>query len=78
MEAKTNKTIILFSGDFDKVMAAFIIANGASAMGDDVTMVKPSRAGSWTACASRPKSSAPAHGTRIAAQRLRGKHERNV
>jgi peroxiredoxin family protein len=38
MEAKTNKTIIVFSGDFDKVMAAFIIANGASAMGDDVTM----------------------------------------
>ena len=34
----TKKTIILFSGDFDKVMAAFIIANGAAAMGDDVTM----------------------------------------
>ena len=34
----TKKTIILFSGDFDKVMAAFIIATGASAMGDDVTM----------------------------------------
>lgn len=38
MEAKTNKTIIVFSGDFDKVMAAFIIANGAAAMDDDVTM----------------------------------------
>jgi peroxiredoxin family protein len=34
----TRKTIILFSGDFDKVMAAFIIANGAAAMDDDVTM----------------------------------------
>ena len=34
----TKKTIILFSGDFDKVMAALIIANGAAAMGDDVTM----------------------------------------
>ncbi len=34
----TKKTIILFSGEFDKVMAAFIIANGAAAMGDDVTM----------------------------------------
>jgi peroxiredoxin family protein len=34
----TKKTIIVFSGDFDKVMAAFIIANGAAAMGDDVTM----------------------------------------
>jgi len=33
-----KKTIILFSGDFDKVLAAFIIANGAAAMGDDVTM----------------------------------------
>ncbi|MDA8345413.1 MAG: DsrE/DsrF/DrsH-like family protein [Thermaerobacter sp.] len=34
----TKKTIIVFSGDFDKVLAAFIIANGAAAMGDDVTM----------------------------------------
>ncbi len=34
----TKKTIIVFSGDFDKVMAALIIANGAAAMGDDVTM----------------------------------------
>ncbi len=34
----TNKTIIVFSGDFDRVFAAFIIANGAAAMGDDVTM----------------------------------------
>ncbi len=34
----SKKTIILFSGDFDRVMAAFIIANGAAAMGDQVTM----------------------------------------
>lgn len=34
----TKKTIILFSGDFDKVMAALIIANGAAAMGDEVTV----------------------------------------
>jgi len=34
----SKKTIIVFSGDFDKMMAAFIIANGAAAMGDDVTM----------------------------------------
>jgi len=34
----TKKTIILFSGDFDRVMAALIIANGAAAMGDDVTI----------------------------------------
>lgn len=33
-----KKTIIVFSGDFDRAMAAFIIANGAAAMGDDVTM----------------------------------------
>ena len=37
-EVKTRKTIIVFSGDFDKVMAAFIIANGAAAMDDEVTM----------------------------------------
>ncbi|RPI37615.1 MAG: hypothetical protein EHM54_02700 [Nitrospiraceae bacterium] len=30
--------MVLFSGDFDKVMAAFIIANGALAMGKEVTM----------------------------------------
>ena len=33
-----SKTIVLFSGDFDKAMAAFIIANGAAAMGSSVTM----------------------------------------
>ncbi len=33
-----KKTIIVFSGDLDKALAAFIIANGAAAMGDDVTM----------------------------------------
>lgn len=31
-----DKTIIVFSGNFDKVMAAFIIALGAAAMGDKV------------------------------------------
>jgi peroxiredoxin family protein len=34
----SRKTIILFSGEFDKVMAAFIIANGAAAMDDEVTI----------------------------------------
>lgn len=38
MENTGKKTIIVFSGDLDKAMAAFIIANGAAAMGDDVTM----------------------------------------
>ncbi|HHW03185.1 MAG TPA: hypothetical protein GXX35_10310 [Thermoanaerobacterales bacterium] len=33
-----KKTIIVFSGDLDKAMAAFIIATGAAAMGDEVTM----------------------------------------
>lgn len=33
-----EKTIIVFSNDFDKAMAAFIIANGAAAMGSKVTM----------------------------------------
>jgi len=33
-----KKTIIVFSGDLDKALAAFIIANGAAAMGDEVTM----------------------------------------
>ena len=33
-----KKTIIVFSGDLDKAMASFIIANGAAAMGDEVTL----------------------------------------
>ncbi len=33
-----KKTIIVFSGNLDKVMASFIIANGAAAMGSEVTM----------------------------------------
>jgi CoA-disulfide reductase len=35
---KDNKTIVVFSGDFDKAIASFIIANGAAAMGKKVTM----------------------------------------
>ena len=34
----TDKTLVVFSDAFDKAMAAFIIANGASAMGGKVTM----------------------------------------
>jgi peroxiredoxin family protein len=34
----SHLTMVLFSGDFDKSMAAFIIASGALAMGKDVTM----------------------------------------
>lgn len=33
-----KKTIIVFSGDLDKAMASFIIANGAAAMGNEVAM----------------------------------------
>jgi len=35
---RNKKTIIVFSGDLDKAMASFIIANGAAAMGNEVTM----------------------------------------
>lgn len=34
----TPKTLIVFSGDLDRVLAAFVIANGALAMGSPVTM----------------------------------------
>lgn len=37
-EPSEGKTIIVFSGDLDKVLASFIIANGAAAMGRPVTM----------------------------------------
>lgn len=33
-----HKTLVVFSSDFDRVMAAFVIANGAAAMGSKVTM----------------------------------------
>lgn len=33
-----KKTLVVFSGDYDKAMAALIIANGAAAMGDEVTL----------------------------------------
>lgn len=33
-----KSTIIVFSGDLDKAIAGFIIANGAAAMGKEVTM----------------------------------------
>ena len=38
LQAKDNKTIIVFSGDLDKAIASFIIANGAASMGKKVTM----------------------------------------
>jgi NADPH-dependent 2,4-dienoyl-CoA reductase/sulfur reductase-like enzyme/peroxiredoxin family protein/rhodanese-related sulfurtransferase/TusA-related sulfurtransferase len=40
LHAKTSdhKTLVVFSDAFDKAMAAFIIANGAAAMGSGVTM----------------------------------------
>ncbi len=37
-ETPDGKTIVVFSGDLDKVIASFIIANGAAAMGRKVTM----------------------------------------
>ncbi|WP_296667693.1 FAD-dependent oxidoreductase [Demequina sp.] len=35
---KNKTSMVVFSGDLDKVLAAFIIANGAVAMGDEVSM----------------------------------------
>ncbi|WP_149203012.1 FAD-dependent oxidoreductase [Actinotalea subterranea] len=35
---KEKKAFVVFSGDLDKVLAAFIIANGAVAMGEEVSM----------------------------------------
>ncbi|MEG2174800.1 MAG: DsrE/DsrF/DrsH-like family protein, partial [Oscillospiraceae bacterium] len=37
-QPKQGKTIVVFSGDLDKALASFIIANGAAAMGRPVTM----------------------------------------
>lgn len=37
-EVKEGKNLVVFSGDLDKVLASFIIANGAAAMNRPVTM----------------------------------------
>ncbi len=37
-ESKDGKTMVVFSGDLDKAIASFIIANGAASMGKKVTM----------------------------------------
>lgn len=36
--AKDNKTLIVFSDDYDKALASFVIANGAASTGKKVTM----------------------------------------
>ncbi|WP_312059754.1 FAD-dependent oxidoreductase [Anaerotignum sp.] len=38
IETPQGKTLVVFSGDLDKVLASFIIANGAASMGRPVTM----------------------------------------
>ncbi|PFL21328.1 hypothetical protein COJ07_11645 [Bacillus cereus] len=38
MEQQKKTTIVLFSGDYDKAMAAYIIANGAAAYDHEVTI----------------------------------------
>ena len=38
IDTTTKKTIVVFSGELDKVLAAFVIANAAAAMDDEVTM----------------------------------------
>ncbi|WP_461177100.1 DsrE/DsrF/DrsH-like family protein [Virgibacillus ainsalahensis] len=38
MQDKKKTTIVLFSGDYDKAMAAYIIANGAAAYDHEVTI----------------------------------------
>ena len=38
MSDKKKTTIVLFSGDYDKAMAAYIIANGAAAYDHEVTI----------------------------------------
>jgi len=36
--ASNSKTMVVFSGEMDKALAAFVIANGAAAMGQQVTL----------------------------------------
>ena len=54
-----GKTIIVFDGDLDKVLASFIIANGAAAMGRPVTMFFTF----WGLTALRKPAKQPVHKT---------------
>jgi NADPH-dependent 2,4-dienoyl-CoA reductase/sulfur reductase-like enzyme/peroxiredoxin family protein/rhodanese-related sulfurtransferase/TusA-related sulfurtransferase len=38
LDGRKQKTMVVFSGDLDKALASFIIANGAAAMGNKVTL----------------------------------------
>jgi NADPH-dependent 2,4-dienoyl-CoA reductase/sulfur reductase-like enzyme/peroxiredoxin family protein/TusA-related sulfurtransferase/rhodanese-related sulfurtransferase len=38
LSQRDKKTMVIFSNDFDRMMAAFIIANGAASMGSEVTL----------------------------------------
>jgi peroxiredoxin family protein len=38
IDTTTKKTLVVFSGEMDRVLAAFVIANAAAAMDDEVTM----------------------------------------
>lgn len=54
-EQKKRTTIVLFSGDYDKAMAAYIIANGAAAYDHKVTIFHTF----WGLNALRQETSAP-------------------
>ncbi|MEH7075947.1 DsrE/DsrF/DrsH-like family protein [Neobacillus drentensis] len=55
MKEKKRTTIVLFSGDYDKAMAAYIIANGAAAYDHEVTIFHTF----WGLNALRKNESAP-------------------
>lgn len=38
MQERKKTTIVLFSGDYDKAMVAYVIANGAAAYDHEVTI----------------------------------------
>ncbi|MGI6109953.1 MAG: FAD-dependent oxidoreductase [Eubacteriaceae bacterium] len=62
-EIPQGKTMIVFSGDLDKVLASFIIANGAAAMGRPVTMFFTF----WGLTALRKPQKQPVHKTLVEA-----------
>lgn len=56
---KDKKSFVVFFGEFDRVLASFILANADASMGDEVSMSSPS--GASTRCAGRTRR--PAKGT---------------
>ena len=77
--AENKLAMIVFSGDLDKVLAAFVIATGSVAMGMDVVPIWVDSFRVWTAPGQRSPSPTPtARAAKIQRVRYRSRKERRL